>query len=110
VAGLQLAALSLRGHDDIGAFVARFSGSYRFVLDYLAEEVLDRQPEPLRVFLLETSILERLAGPLCAAVTGRADSSSGSHSANAKLLPFEAGSRPSGGRPDRPSSSRRGSR
>ena len=74
VAGLQLAALSLRGQDDIGAFVEGFSGSHRFVLDYLTEEVLDRQPEPLRAFLLETSILERLSGPLCAAVTGRADS------------------------------------
>jgi LuxR family maltose regulon positive regulatory protein len=73
-AGLQLAALSLRGHPDVGAFVAGFSGSNRFVLDYLAEEVLDRQPEPLRAFLLETSILERLSGPLCAAVTGRGDS------------------------------------
>jgi hypothetical protein len=73
-AGLQLAALSLRGQDDIGAFVAEFSGSHRFVLDYLTEEVLDRQPEPLRSFLLETSILERLSGPLGDAVTGRADS------------------------------------
>jgi LuxR family maltose regulon positive regulatory protein len=54
--------------------VEAFSGSHRYVLDYLAEEVLDRQPEPLRVFLLETSILERLSGPLCQAVTGRADS------------------------------------
>src|SRR5215208_2639372 len=74
VAGLQLAALSLRGQDDIGAFVAGFSGSHRFVLDYLAEEVLDRQPEHVRDFLLETSLLERLSGPLCDAVTGRADS------------------------------------
>ncbi len=74
VAGLQLAALSLRGHADISAFVEGFSGSHRHVLDYLAEEVLDRQPEPLRVFLLETSVLERLSGPLCDAVTGRADS------------------------------------
>jgi LuxR family transcriptional regulator, maltose regulon positive regulatory protein len=74
VAGLQLAALSLQGQDDIGAFVEGFSGSHRYVLDYLAEEVLDRQPEPLRAFLLETSILERLSGPLSAAVTGRADS------------------------------------
>ena len=74
VAGLQLAALSLQGHADVGAFVAGFSGSHRFVLDYLTAEVLDRQPEPLRAFLLETSILERLSGPLCAAVTGRDDS------------------------------------
>jgi LuxR family maltose regulon positive regulatory protein len=72
-AGLQLAALSLQGHTDADAFVEGFSGSHRYVLDYLCEEVLDRQPEPLRTFLLETSILERLSGPLCAAVTGRAD-------------------------------------
>jgi LuxR family transcriptional regulator, maltose regulon positive regulatory protein len=50
VAGLQLTALSLRGHADIGAFVEGFSGSHRYVLDYLTEEVLDRQPEPLRPF------------------------------------------------------------
>ena len=74
VAGLQLAALSLRGHDDVAAFVEGFSGSHRFVLDYLTEEVLDRQPEPLRTFLLETSILERLSGELCDAVRGRGDS------------------------------------
>jgi LuxR family maltose regulon positive regulatory protein len=73
VVGLQLAALSLRGHADVGAFVEGFSGSHRYVLDYLCEEVLDGQPEPLRAFLLETSILERLSGPLCDAVTGRAD-------------------------------------
>jgi LuxR family transcriptional regulator, maltose regulon positive regulatory protein len=73
VAGLQLAALSLRGQDDIGAFVEEFSGSHRYVLDYLAEEVLDRQPSELRQFLLETSILERLSGDLCDAVTGRGD-------------------------------------
>jgi LuxR family maltose regulon positive regulatory protein len=74
VAGLQLAALSLQGRTDVAAFVAGFSGSHRYVLDYLAEEVLDRQPQPLRGFLLETSVLERLCGPLCEAVTGRADS------------------------------------
>jgi LuxR family maltose regulon positive regulatory protein len=73
-AGLQLAALSLRGQADITAFVEGFSGSHRYVLDYLTEEVLDGQPEPLRTFLLKTSILERLSGPLCDAVTGRSDS------------------------------------
>ena len=73
-AGLQLAALSLQGRSDIGAFVEGFSGSHRYVLDYLAEEVLDRQPPQLRTFLLESSVLERLSGPLCDAVTGRADS------------------------------------
>src|SRR5215211_8559175 len=57
VAGLQLAALSLQGQVDVGAFVAGFSGGHRYVLDYLTEEVLDGQPEPLRAFLLETSIL-----------------------------------------------------
>ena len=73
-AGLQLAALSLRGQPDAAGFVAAFSGSHRYVLDYLAEEVFDRQPEELRKFLLDTSVLERLSGPLCDAVTGRAAS------------------------------------
>jgi LuxR family transcriptional regulator, maltose regulon positive regulatory protein len=70
-AGLQLAALSLRGQADAAAFVTAFTGSHRYVLDYLAEEVLEGQPGPLRTFLLETSVLERLSGPLCDAVTGR---------------------------------------
>jgi len=70
-AGLQLAALSLRGHDDAVAFVAAFTGSHRYVLDYLAEEVLEQQDAQLRTFLRETSVLERLSGPLCDAVTGR---------------------------------------
>jgi ATP/maltotriose-dependent transcriptional regulator MalT len=74
VAGLQLAALSLRGRSDPAGFVATFSGSHRYVLDYLAEEVLERQPAHVREFLLETSVLERLCGALCDAVTGRADS------------------------------------
>jgi LuxR family maltose regulon positive regulatory protein len=69
-AGLQLAALSLRGQADPAGFVAAFSGSHRYVLDYLAGEVLDRQPEEVRAFLLHTSVLERLCGGLCDAVTG----------------------------------------
>ena len=69
-AGLQLAALSLQGRGDVSRFVAEFSGSHRFVLDYLTEEVLERQPDELRTFLLETSVLERLCGPLCDAVVG----------------------------------------
>ncbi len=73
VAGLQLAGLSLRGQADVVGFVASFSGSHRYVLDYLAEEVLDRQPDEVREFLLATSVLERLSGPLCEAVTGRSD-------------------------------------
>ena len=73
-AGLQLAALSLRGQDDAAAFVAAFTGSHRYVLDYLAEEVLEQQGGQLRAFLLDTSVLERLSGPLCDAVTGRGGS------------------------------------
>ncbi len=71
VAGLQLASLSLRQHSDVAGFVATFSGSHRYVLDYLTEEVLEHQPDEVRSFLLETSVLERLSGGLCDAVTGR---------------------------------------
>ena len=73
-AGLQLAALSLRGQADPAGFVAEFTGSHRFVLDYLTDEVLDGQTGQVRAFLLETSVLERLSGELCDAVTGRAGS------------------------------------
>ncbi len=73
IAGLQLAALSLQGRPDTARFIAAFTGSHRFVLDYLMEEVLQRQPQPVRRFLLQTSILDRLCGPLCDAVTGQAD-------------------------------------
>jgi LuxR family maltose regulon positive regulatory protein len=69
IAGLQLAALSLQGRTDISGFLAAFSGSHRYVLDYLSEEVLARQPSAVQTFLLHTSILERLCGPLCDAVT-----------------------------------------
>ena len=72
-AGLQLAALSLRGQADPAGFVAAFSGSHRYVLDYLADEVLAGQAKQVRGFLLETSVLERLSGELCDAVTGRTD-------------------------------------
>ena len=74
IAGLQLAALSLQGQSDSTAFVEAFSGSHRFILDYLTEEVLDRQPDGVREFLLATSVLGRLSGPLCDAITGRHDS------------------------------------
>jgi LuxR family maltose regulon positive regulatory protein len=70
---LQLAAISLRGRDDRSTFVAEFAGDDRFVVDYLADEVLDRQPADIRSFLLETSILTRLSAELCAAVTGRSE-------------------------------------
>jgi LuxR family transcriptional regulator, maltose regulon positive regulatory protein len=70
-AGLQLAGLSLRGQPDVARFVAAFTGSNRYVLDFLTEEVLEQQGEQVRTFLLETSVLERLSGELCDAVTGR---------------------------------------
>jgi LuxR family maltose regulon positive regulatory protein len=70
-AGLQLAGLSLRGQSDAAGFVAAFAGSHRYVLDFLAEEVLERQTGQVRSFLLETSMLGRLSGELCDAVTGR---------------------------------------
>jgi LuxR family transcriptional regulator, maltose regulon positive regulatory protein len=73
-AGLQLAGLSLRGQNDVDGFVAAFTGSHRYVLDFLAEEVLERQPGRVCEFLLETSVLERLSGELCDAVTGRSGS------------------------------------
>jgi LuxR family maltose regulon positive regulatory protein len=68
IAGLQLAALSMRGADDTSAFIRSFTGSHHFVLDYLLEEVLHRQSAPIQAFLLHTSILERLCGPLCDAL------------------------------------------
>ncbi|NTU78387.1 MAG: hypothetical protein HGA45_03130 [Chloroflexales bacterium] len=68
IAGLQLAAISMQGQPDTTGFITSFTGSHRFVLDYLIEEVLGRQPEPIQVFLLRTSILDRMCGPLCDAV------------------------------------------
>ncbi len=69
IAGLQLAALSMQGQNDTAGFVQAFTGSHRYVFDYLAEEILVRQPQYIQTFLLRTSILERLCGPLCDAVT-----------------------------------------
>ena len=69
IAGLHLAALSMQGRTDSAAFIAAFGGSHRFVLDYLVEEVLQRQPAGVQDFLLRTAILNRLCGPLCDAVT-----------------------------------------
>ncbi len=68
IAGLQLAAISMQGERDAAAFIRSFAGSHRFVLDYLLEQVLQRQPEGVQTFLLRTSILDRLSGPLCDAV------------------------------------------
>ncbi len=69
IASLQLAALSLRERADTSGFIAGFTGTDRYVLDYLVEEVLDREPREVRDFLLSTSVLDRLCGPLCDAVT-----------------------------------------
>src|SRR5712691_8780696 len=68
IAGLQLAAISLQGHQDSTSFITSFTGSHHFVLDYLVEEVLQQQPESIQTFLLRTSILDRLCGSLCDAV------------------------------------------
>ena len=73
IAGLQLAALSMQGREDIAGFIQAFTGSHRFVLDYLAEEVLQHQLESTRNFLLQTAILDRFCAPLCNAVTERDD-------------------------------------
>src|SRR6266487_1333972 len=69
IAGLQLAALSMQGNEDVTGFIQAFTGDHRYIVDYLVEEVLRRQPQDTRSFLLETSILDRLNGPLCDAVT-----------------------------------------
>jgi LuxR family maltose regulon positive regulatory protein len=71
IAALQLAALSIQGRDDVAGFIAGFAGDDRYIVDYLLEEVLHRLPEGVRSFLLETSLLSRLSGPLCDAVTGQ---------------------------------------
>ena len=74
LAGWQLAVISLKGQPDVDAFVHSFAGDDRYVLDYLIEQVFERQPESIRNFLLQTSILDRFCGPLCDAVTGQSDS------------------------------------
>ena len=84
IAGLQLAALSMQGHQDVPGFIRAFAGDHRYIVDYLVEEVLQRQPEPVRSFLLQTAILDRLNGPLCDAVTGQEEG-------NARLEALERG-------------------
>ncbi|HZJ24442.1 MAG TPA: AAA family ATPase, partial [Anaerolineales bacterium] len=68
IAGLQLAAISMQGHPDAASFIQSFTGSHHFVMDYLVEEVLQQQSASVQMFLLRTSILDRLCGPLCDAV------------------------------------------
>jgi len=76
IAGLQLAALSMKGQEDVHGFIQAFAGDHRYIVDYLVEEVLRRQPETVRNFLLQTSILDRLNGSLCEAVTAQSGSKS----------------------------------
>ena len=71
IAGLQLAAISMQGHKDATSRIKTFTGSHRFVLDYLIEEVLDQQSENVQNFLLQTAVLNRLTGSLCDALTGQ---------------------------------------
>lgn len=73
VAGLQMAALSMRGQEAGSTYIASFAGDDRNIRDYLLEEVLLKQPEDTQTFLLKTSVLDRVSGPLCDALTGRAD-------------------------------------
>ena len=84
IAALQLAALSMQGREDVTAFIDGFAGDDRYIVDFLAEEVLQRQSEHVQHFLLQTSILDRLSGPLCDAVTGQDDG-------KAKLTALERG-------------------
>ena len=95
IAGLQLAAMSMQGQEDATSFIQSFTGSHRFVLDYLVEEVVDQQPESVRSFLLQTSILDRLCGPLCDVVLGEDKEGKGSlilenlERANMFLIPLD---------------------
>ncbi len=84
IAALQLAALSIQGRDDVAGFIAGFAGDDRYIVDYLVEEVLQRQPDHVRGFLQQTSILDRLSGPLCDAVNGE-------HGGKAMLEALERG-------------------
>ncbi|MCJ7624528.1 MAG: hypothetical protein MUO76_13575, partial [Anaerolineaceae bacterium] len=74
IAGLQLAAISMQGQKDATSLIKTFTGSHRFVLDYLIEEVLEQQPENIQTFLLQTAILNRFNGSLCDALTGQNNS------------------------------------
>jgi LuxR family maltose regulon positive regulatory protein len=92
VAALQLAALSMQGRDDAHGFIAGFTGDDRYVVDYLVEEVIQRQSEHVRSFLLRTSVLDRLSGSLCDAVTGHDDGRAmleGLERANLFLVPLD---------------------
>ena len=91
IAGLQLAALSMRGRQDIPGFIQAFAGDNRYIVDYLVEEVLQRQPQPVRNFLLQTAILDRLSGPLCDAVIGNHPEGTGQEASSARLESLQRG-------------------
>jgi LuxR family maltose regulon positive regulatory protein len=74
IAGLQLAAISMQGREDASSLIKTFTGSHRYVLDYLLEEVLGQQPEIIQNFLLQTAVLDRMTGSLCDALTGQENS------------------------------------
>ncbi len=84
IAGLQLAALSMQSHQNVPSFIRAFAGDHRYIVDYLVEVVLQRQPAPIRSFLLQTAILDHLSGSLCDAVTGQKEG-------NARLEALERG-------------------
>jgi LuxR family transcriptional regulator, maltose regulon positive regulatory protein len=93
IAALQLAALSMQGRDDVASFIAGFAGNDQYVFDYLVEEVLERQSEDVRSFLLDTCFLDRLSAGLCDAVTGHGGSKGmleGLVRANLFLVPLDA--------------------
>lgn len=96
IAGLQLAAISMQGQKDAASFIQSFTGSHRFVLDYLVEEVLAQQPKHIQTFLLHTSILKRMCGPLCDAILLDSASSSGQETleylerANLFIIPLDS--------------------
>ncbi len=73
IAGLQLAALSMRGREDVSRFIARFGDSHEYIVDYFASEILARQPDSVKIFLMKTSVLEQLCGSLCNALTGQSE-------------------------------------
>ncbi len=91
IAGLQLAALSMRGREDVHGFITSFAGDHQYIVDYLVEEVLQRQPEPVRSFLLQTAILDRLNGPLCDAVIGNHSEGTDQPGSRARLETLQRG-------------------
>jgi len=92
IAGLQMAAISMQGREDIPGFIRAFAGDNRYIVDYLVEEVLQRQPERVSSFLLQTSILDRLSGPLCDAVRfGYPETSTGQDDGREILEALERG-------------------